>query len=268
MLGIKENGVSKVEEKYMPIGFFDSGVGGLSVMREALKIMPNENYIYFGDSINAPYGVKSAEEVRILTFKAVELLLSKGVKGIVIACNTATSAAVADLRLKYPNLPLVGIEPAVKPAVELKENGDILIMATPMTIKESKFKRLMERYKDRAKIIPVPCQGLVEFIESGKLEGKEIEDYLINRLSEYKDSNISAIVLGCTHYPFIKPILHKIFGFDVSIIDGGMGTVKELRRKLIKENILNDSNKKGKIEIINSSNEDRFIELSYHLLNI
>lgn len=252
----------------MPIGFFDSGVGGLSVMKEALKIMPNENYIYFGDSINAPYGVKSVEEVRALTFKAVEFLLSKGVKGIAIACNTATSAAVADLRVKYPNLPLVGIEPAVKPAVELKENGNILIMATPMTIREAKFNRLMDKYKDRANIIPVPCPGLVEFIESGKFEGEEIETYLNERLNEYKKSNISAIVLGCTHYPFIKPVLTKIFGENTSIIDGGMGTVKELKRRLMNEDLLNDSDNDGNIEIINSSNQERFIELSYSLLEI
>jgi len=260
--------VIKLKEKEMPIGFFDSGVGGLSVMKEALKIMPNENYIYFGDSINAPYGVKSVEEVRALTFKAVEFLLSKGVKGIAIACNTATSAAVADLRVKYPNLPLVGIEPAVKPAVELKENGNILIMATPMTIKEAKFNRLMDRYKDRANIIPVPCPGLVEFIESGKFEGKEIETYLNERLNEYKKANISAIVLGCTHYPFIKPVLTKIFGENTSIIDGGMGTVKELKRRLMNEDLLNDSDNDGNIEIINSSNQDRVIELSYNLLEI
>ena len=257
-----------MKEKDMPIGFFDSGVGGLSVMKEALKIMPNENYIYFGDSINAPYGVKSVEEVRRLTFKAVEFLLSKGVKGIAIACNTATSAAVADLRVKYPNLPLVGIEPAVKPAVELKENGNILIMATPMTIKEAKFNRLMDKYKNKANIIPVPCPGLMEFIESGKLEGEEIETYLNERLNEYKKSNISAIVLGCTHYPFIKPVLTKIFGENTSIIDGGMGTVKELKRRLMNEDLLNDSDNNGNIEIINSSSEDRFIELSYNLLEI
>ena len=132
----------------MPIGFFDSGVGGLSVLREAIKIMPNEDYIYFGDSKNAPYGTKTVDEVRELTFKAVEFLLSKGVKGIAIACNTATSAAVADLRKTYPELPLVGIEPALKPAVELNKDGDILIMATSMTLKEEKFKRLMDKYKD------------------------------------------------------------------------------------------------------------------------
>ncbi len=250
----------------MPIGFFDSGVGGLSVLKEALKIMPNEDYIYFGDSKNAPYGMKSANEVRDLTFKAVEILLDKGVKGVAIACNTATSAAVSELRKVYPDLPLVGIEPALKPAVELNNEGDILIMATAMTLKEEKFKRLMERYKERASIIPVPCPGLMEFIEEGKFQGEEIENYLLEKINTYKKDKIAAIVLGCTHYPFIKETLINIVGKDVDIIDGGLGTAKELKRRLNDKRLLTDSVNKGKVEIINSSNKKESVELSYRLL--
>jgi glutamate racemase len=256
-----------VDNKNRPIGFFDSGVGGLSVMKEAIQVMPNENYIYFGDSKNAPYGVKSVEEVRDLTFKAVEFLLNKGVKGIAIACNTATSAAVADLRKIYPDLPLVGIEPALKPAVELNKDGNILIMATSMTLKEEKFNRLMNRYKDRASIIPVPCPGLVEFIEAGKLDGKEVEEYLFEKVNTYNGGKIASIVLGCTHYPFIKDTLVKIIGKDITIIDGGLGTAKELRRRLSEKNLLTESRENGTIEIINSSNKNEVIDLSYRLLN-
>ncbi|MBS5884298.1 glutamate racemase [Clostridium sp.] len=256
-----------MDNKNRPIGFFDSGVGGLSVMKEAIQVMPNENYIYFGDSKNAPYGVKSVEEVRDLTFNAVEFLLNKGVKGIAIACNTATSAAVANLRKVYPDLPLVGIEPALKPAVELNKDGNILIMATSMTLKEEKFNRLMNRYKDRASIIPVPCPGLVEFIESGKLDGKEVEEYLFEKVNTYNDGKIASIVLGCTHYPFIKDTLVKIIGKDVTIIDGGLGTAKELRRRLSEKNLLTESKENGTIEIINSSNKNEVIDLSYRLLN-
>lgn len=252
----------------MPIGFFDSGVGGLSVMREALKIMPNENYIYLGDSINAPYGIKSVEEVKNLTFKAVEFLLNKGVKGIAIACNTATSAAVAELRIKYPDLPLVGIEPALKPAVELHKEGKILIMATSMTLKEQKFHKLMKKYEDIAEIVPLPCPGLVEFIENGKLEGEEIETYLRDKLDIYINDKISSIVLGCTHYPFIKNSLYKILGKDVLIIDGGLGTAKELKRRLENKDLLNKTNNKGNIEIINTFNKKEIIDLSYELLEI
>ena len=256
-----------MDNKNRPIGFFDSGVGGLSVMKEAIQVMPNENYIYFGDSKNAPYGVKSVEEVRDLTFKAVEFLLNKGVKGIAIACNTATSAAVADLREIYPDLPLVGIEPALKPAVELNKDGNILIMATSMTLKEEKFNRLMNRYKDRASIIPVPCPGLVEFIEAGKLDGKEVEEYLFEKVNTYNGGKIASIVLGCTHYPFIKDTLVKIIGKDITIIDGGLGTAKELRRRLSEKNLLTESRENGTIEIINSSNKNEVIDLSYRLLN-
>lgn len=255
-----------MDNKNRPIGFFDSGVGGLSVLKEALKVMPNENYIYFGDSKNAPYGMKSAKEVRDLTFKAVEFLLDKGVKGIAIACNTATSAAVAELRRVYPDLPLVGIEPALKPAVELNNEGDILIMATAMTLKEEKFKKLMERYKERASIIPVPCPGLMEFIEEGKFQGEEIEEYLLDKINTYKRGKIASIVLGCTHYPFIKETLIKIVGEDVAIIDGGLGTARELKRRLSDSGLLTNSNNKGSIEIINSSNKKEVVDLSYSLL--
>ncbi|VYU56188.1 glutamate racemase [Clostridium tertium] len=257
-----------MDNKNRPIGFFDSGVGGLSVMREALKIMPNEDYIYFGDSKNAPYGIKSAEEVRELTFKAVEFLLNKGVKGIAIACNTATSAAVADLRKMYPELPLVGIEPALKPAVECNSDGSILIMATPMTLKEEKFNRLMKKYEDRADIIPVPCPGLMEFIEEGKLQGEEVEQYLLDKVNTYKKGKISSIVLGCTHYPFIEPVLSKIVEEDTIIIDGGLGTAKELKRRLSEKELLRESSEIGKIEIINSLNKKDVIDLSYKLLEI
>ncbi|TGY40774.1 glutamate racemase [Clostridium sartagoforme] len=257
-----------MDNKNRPIGFFDSGVGGLSVMREALKIMPNENYIYFGDSKNAPYGIKSVEEVRELTFKAVEFLLNKGVKGIAVACNTATSAAVADLRKMYPDLPLVGIEPALKPAVESVNDGSILIMATPMTLKEAKFNRLMKKYEDRADIVPAPCPGLMEFIEEGKLQGEEVEQYLLDKVNTYKKGKISSIVLGCTHYPFIEPLLSRIVGEDTVIIDGGLGTAKELKRRLNEKELLTDSTEVGKVEIINSLDKEEIINLSYRLLEL
>lgn len=250
-----------------PIGFLDSGVGGLSVMKEAIKIMPNENYIYFGDSKNAPYGVKSTKEIRDLTFKAVEFLISKGIKGLVVACNTATSAAVRELRTVYPDMPLVGIEPAIKPAVELGIDGKILIMATPMTIKQDKFKLLLDKYKDKAEIVPIPCAGLMEFIESGVLDGIELEYYLKEKLSDYSSENVSSVVLGCTHYPFVKDSISKILGKNVEVIDGGEGTAREIKRRLAEKSLLNTNTTKGKIEIYNSLGEDKIIDLSWKLLS-
>ena len=207
-----------MNKKDLPIGFLDSGVGGLSVLREAIKIMPNENYIYFGDSKNAPYGVKPTKEIRDLTFNVVDFLIEKGIKGLVVACNTATSAAVSELRRVYPDIPLVGIEPAIKPAVELNRSGKILIMATPMTIKQEKFNLLLNKYKEKAEIVPIPCAGLMEFIEDGILSGEELEEYLEEKLSIYDKSEISSIVLGCTHYPFVKDVIAKIVGSNVIIM--------------------------------------------------
>ena len=253
--------------KNNPIGFFDSGVGGLSVMRESIAIMPNENYIYFGDSKNAPYGTKSLEEVRKLTFDAVEFLLMKNVKAIVIACNTATSAAIEDLRNKYTDIPIIGIEPAIKPAISLNKEGNIIVMATPMTLRENKFKELMNKLDDKGNLVPLPCAGLVEYIEQGILEGDDLESYLKEKLNPYLNPKIASVVLGCTHYPFVKRTISKVLGDDVAIIDGGHCTSLELKRKLKDKGELNDSKEKGKIEIYNSNNDSKVIDFCYNLIN-
>lgn len=254
--------------KNNPVGFFDSGVGGLSVMREAISIMPNENFVYFGDSKNAPYGTKELEEVKKLTLNAVDFLLGKNVKAIVIACNTATSAAIKEIRGKYKHIPIIGIEPALKPAVKLKREGNIIIMATPMTLREKKFRALMNKYQNEANIEPLPCAGLVEFIEQGILDGKELEGYLKEKFNFYLQDKISSIVLGCTHYPFIKRTLSNIVGNEIPIIDGGIGTVKELKRKLSEKNLLNDSGENRKIVIYNSVNDNKIIDFCYNLINV
>lgn len=250
------------------IGFFDSGVGGISVMREAKKLMPNENYIYFGDSKNAPYGTKTTDEVKALSFEAVEFLIKKGAKAVVVACNTATSAAILDLREHYKSLPIIGIEPALKPAVEHNNCGKIIVMATPMTLSEIKFKTLMDNYGKDRDIIPLPCAGLVEFIERGELEGSEIEEFLEDKFKNINKDEISAIVLGCTHYPFVKNAISKIVGSHVEIIDGSEGTAKELKRRLEDVTGLNNNINDGNITIFNSLDKDSIIELSYRLLNI
>ena len=257
-----------MNKKNMPIGFLDSGVGGLSVLREAIKLMPNEHYIYFGDSKNAPYGVKKVEEVKDLTYKAVEFLIDKGAKAIVIACNTATSAAVASLRVTYPSMPIVGIEPAVKPAVEFNRKGSIIIMATPMTLKEKKFKHLISKYEDRADIVSMPCPELVEYVESGNTTGSDVKEYLEKKFEEYKKQGIAAVVLGCTHYPFVKDLIKEVVGDDIPVVDGGFGTSKELRRQLKEADLLTDSTEQGNIEIFNSSNDSSMIEISERLLTI
>ncbi|KEI12844.1 glutamate racemase [Clostridium novyi B str. ATCC 27606] len=252
----------------MPIGFFDSGVGGLSVLKEAIKILPNEDFIYYGDSKNAPYGTKKVDEVKKLTFDAVKVLLGYNVKAIVVACNTATSAAIEDLRNTYKDMPIIGIEPALKPAVELSGEGKIVIMATNMTLAEKKFNKLMSKYKDKCDIVSLPCTGLVEYIEKGIVEGEKLKEFLVEKLSILDKDKIASVVLGCTHYPFIKKELYSILGDEVVIIDGSFGTANQLKRKLIKSNSINKKNKKGKITILNSLKDDEIIKISKKLLCI
>lgn len=250
-----------------PIGVFDSGVGGISVMKKAIELMPNENYIYYGDSKNAPYGIKTPEQVRRLSFDAIEFLLKKGAKAIVVACNTATSAAIVELREYYKQLPIIGIEPALKPAVESNKNGKIIIMATPMTLAESKFKDLMNKYDKKHSINPLPVPGLVEFIEQGILDGEELNLFLKEALKPHIDQKISTVVLGCTHYPFVKEEISNILGDDVKIIDGSLGTAKELRRKLKEHNLLNLQSYRGYVEIYNSLEDKKIIQLSRYLID-
>lgn len=251
-----------------PIGVFDSGVGGISVLRELVRLMPGEDYIYFGDSIHAPYGTKKLEEVRELTIHNVELLLENGAKSIVVACNTATSAAVAILRRMYPDVPLVGIEPAIKPAVMNKPDSNIIVMATPMTLKQEKFQKLMAKYDDMGNIIPLPCPGLMEFVERGDLEGEDLRSYIINLFHDIDMDNIDSIVLGCTHYPFAKKMIKSIVGERIKIYDGGEGTAREMKRRLSQSGLLNEKKEKGNVIFINSKDTVEEINLCNKLLKL
>lgn len=247
--------------KEAPIGVFDSGVGGISVLRELVKILPNEDYIYYGDSKNAPYGTKTIEEVRALTCAHAKDLFARGAKALVVACNTATSAAVRILRSEYPNIPIVGIEPAVKPAVICKEHPTVLVMATPMTIREEKFVNLMHTYEAAAKIIPLPCPGLMDFVERGDLYGEDLRKYLAELLFEYRDNSVDAAVLGCTHYPFAKKLIQETLGEDVLIFDGGEGTAREMKRRLEEANLISEKEQKGTITFCNSLETEEKLEL-------
>ncbi|MDZ4993614.1 glutamate racemase [Clostridium perfringens] len=249
-----------------PIGFFDSGLGGLSVLKKALEIMPNENYVYYGDSKHAPYGEKTPQEITELSFNAMEFLIQKGVKAIVIACNTATSAAAHDLREYYKHMPIIGIEPALKPAIRLHETGSVIVMATKATLTQEKFKKLMDNYGEHREVISLPCPGLVEFIESGDLNGEDVKSFLREKLNPYMDREISSIVLGCTHYPFVKDVIQEIVGEKVDIIDGSEGTVRELKRRLEENNIESESKEKGTLEIFNSLEDKKILELSKKLI--
>lgn len=252
--------------KYInPIGVFDSGVGGISVLKELVKQMPHEDYIYLGDSKHTPYGTKTLNEVRELTINNIRFLLEHGAKAIVIACNTATSASVAMLRNMYPDIPMVGIEPAIKPAVLYKKNSRIVVMATPMTLGQEKFQTLMHRYEDMADIVPLPCPGLMEFVEHGILDGNELDSYLTELLSSVKHKRIDSIVLGCTHYPFVKTAIQKAAGSSVMVFDGGEGTAREMRRRLAEAELLNNQGEEGNTSFINSRNTKEELELCEYL---
>ena len=244
-----------------PIGVFDSGMGGISVLKELYKIMPQEDYIYFGDSRNAPYGTRPVEEIREMTIANVQLLLGQGAKGIVVACNTATAAAVRVLRGMYPDIPLVGIEPAIKPAALQPGHPTILVMATPMTIRGEKYKALMMRYEQKADIIGLPCPGLVEFVETGNTDGADLKVFLEDLLAPYL-REIDSIVLGCTHYPFVRRLIGEIAGERVRIFDGGFGTAREMRRRLDVAGLLTNRTESGSVIFENSLATEEEIELS------
>ena len=256
-----------MEKKEAPIAVFDSGMGGVSVLRELIKMMPEEDFYYFGDSQNAPYGTKSTKVVRELTIAHTEDFMKMGAKGVVIACNTATSAAVRILRQMYPGLPLVGIEPAVKPAAEKFPQGNILVMATPITIREEKLHHLIEQFGGDANVMPLACPGLMDFVEAGNIYSPELYGFLRDLLEPYRE-NLDAVVLGCTHYPFVRKVIEQIVGDQVEIFDGGAGTAREMRRRLAADGLLREATgRKGKIEFHNSDRTKEREVLFEKLLN-
>lgn len=254
------------DKRKLPVAVLDSGVGGVSVLSELIKICPNENYLYFGDSANAPYGTKSKADVLAITERNLEFLQKKGIKALVIACNTATSAAAKVLREKHPELIIIGIEPAIKPAAVMLDNPRVLVMATPLTLKEEKFCALVERFSDMEEIIPLPCPGLVELIETGELNGDAVNEYLSKLFAPYKSEKIDAIVLGCTHYPHVRDAIARHFPSGTLILDGGEGTARETRRRLEAAGLLSDSDSRGRVDIINTSGDEDLVALSRKLI--
>lgn len=259
-------------DKNLPIAFFDSGVGGISVLREAVKIMPNEDFYFYGDSKNAPYGTKTTDEVRELTIGHVKDFLDMGIKGLCIACNTATSASVRVLREMYPSLPIVGIEPAVKPAATFMVHPSVLVLATPMTIHGGKLRHLIERFGTDADIHLLSCPGLMEFVENGRIDDPLFIPFLESLLYEYSIKNpgrirIDAVVTGCTHYPFAAKEILSVLGSGVRLFDGGEGTARELKRRLSVAGLLRDDSHKGTVTFEMSAGGDAKLALCRKLLN-
>ena len=247
------------------IAVFDSGVGGISVLRHLVRILPGERFVYYGDSANAPYGSRSTQEVRALTLAAVGKLLAEyPLKALVIACNTATAAAVNDVRAAHPELIVVGIEPALKVAADHFPGGRVGVLATEVTLREEKFDTLLHRFDENVTIYKIPAPGLVELVEHGKVDAPETEALLRKVLGPYL-GKLDAVVLGCTHYPFARNAIRRVLGDDVVLLDGGEGTARETRRRLEQAGLLENGG--GEVILRNSSPDPDMLRLSRERLN-
>lgn len=245
------------------IAVFDSGVGGISVLRRLLEVLPNEKYLYFGDSINAPYGVRTEEEVFQLTLAAMEKMVARGIKAFVIACNTATSAAQERLQKVYPDIPVIGIEPAIAEGVRLFPNGHVGALATPGTLKGKRFLDNKARLEGACRITAIPAPGLMELVEAEKGDSPEAVALLTPLLEPYQD--LDALALGCTHYPFAEKSVRAVLGDGVKLLDGAVITARQTKEILTQRGLLHQG--PGEIIIENSLPGDRMITLSKKLLN-
>lgn len=238
------------KDKY--IGVFDSGMGGISTLIELQKLMPNENFYYFGDSQNAPYGPKTSQEIINLSMNVSDILYKKNIKAIVVACNTATSVAIKQLRDKYKDIPIIGVEPAVKVGVDIG-GKNILVMATQTTIRETKFNKLVDKFKDSCNIYSIACPELVQIAENDLLQDDKLcKEQLQEYFNNFNMDEIDTIVLGCTHFIFYKKYIKEILGEKYLIVDGNLGTALHLRNELLKRNLLSSNTDKGEIVFMNS----------------
>ncbi|MDP2153499.1 MAG: glutamate racemase [Methylotenera sp.] len=226
--------------KHRPIAVFDSGVGGISVLQHIHALLPNEQLLYVADSLHAPYGNKSPEEIQSRCIEITDFLISKNAKAIVVACNTATAAAIDMMREKYV-LPIIGMEPAVKPAAEASRNGIVGVLATTGTLKSAQFAGLLESYGRNVKVVTQACVGLVECVERGELQAENTLQLVKKYCQPLLDEGADTIVLGCTHYPFVRPLIERVVGEHITLIDTGAAVAKQLQKRLVELNLLSTS---------------------------
>lgn len=243
------------------IAVFDSGVGGISVLKRLMAILPRERFLYYGDSANAPYGNRPEPEILALTLTAVEKTMAFPVKALVIACNTATAVAIDTLRQRYPDIPIVGIEPAVKPAAERFPGGHVGLLGTVATLKSERIHRLVARYSGQCQFHLLPAPGLARLVEQGKANHAEAEALLRELLAPYA-GELDALILGCTHYPFATAALRRILGKDFPLLDGGTGTAARTKALLAQADLLGD----GSSELIWQGSAPDNITLCQRLL--
>lgn len=237
-----------------PIGVFDSGVGGLSVLRELRSLMPNENMIYFGDQGHVPYGPRPMEQIQSFSEGITRFLLEQNSKIIVVACNTASAAALKYLRQTFPEMQFVGMEPAVKPAAEKTQTGKVGVLATPATFQGALYASVVERFANGVELFQNTCNGLVQQIEMGNLEGDETRKILEGALHPMLEKNIDTVVLGCTHYPFVIPLIESVVGDKVRVIDPAPAVAKQVKRLLEASSGLNQNERNGDVRFITSGN--------------
>lgn len=229
--------LTRDDKRDKPIGVFDSGVGGLSVWREIVRLMPDESVIYLADQARVPYGDRTKEEVERFTHDSVAWLLSQDVKLVVIACNTASAAALTSLRQRWPETPIVGMEPAVKPASQRTRTGHVGVLATPGTLRAERFSSLVERFANGVHVHTVMGTGLVRLVEQNKLDGPEVEARLRAILAPVLEANIDHLVLGCTHFPFLAASLRRVLGDGVQLVDPAPAVARQTQRVLAREGL-------------------------------
>lgn len=227
-----------VKDKDAPIGVFDSGVGGLSVLDEIQQLLPHESLLYVSDCGHIPYGEKTPAFILERARAVAEFFRERGAKAFVIACNTATVATVADLRQDYPDWPLVGMEPAVKPATAATRSGVVGVLATTGTLQSAKFAALLDRFATDVQVITQPCPGLVELIETGDLNSPALRQMLQGYIEPLLRAGCDTIILGCTHYPFLKPLLAQMLPPGIILIDTGAAVARQLKRLLGERDLL------------------------------
>ncbi len=238
-----------------PVGVMDSGVGGLTVLKHLTRQLPHEHFIYFADSAHAPYGNKSATEIQQRCFAVADILIAKGVKALVVACNTATAAAISAMRQHY-SLPIIGMEPAVKPAAAASKNGIIGVLATTGTLQSAQFAALLEHYGQGVQVVTQACVGLVERIEQGLLDTPETQALLQQYCQPLMVAEADTVVLGCTHYPFVRKAIQNIVGPDVTLIDTGAAVAKRLQQVLEQQLMLNAATEAGDYVFLTSGEKE------------
>jgi glutamate racemase len=250
----------------LPVGILDSGVGGLSTLRYIRQQLPHENLLYIADQAHVPYGPRSLAEIRHLTEQLVQFLLAQQVKMVVVACNTASAAALTHLRQTFPYVPFVGMEPAVKPGAAQTRNGKVGVLATSGTFSSERYAHLTARFAQGVTVYEDPCRGLVELIEAGQVNGAATEQLLRRCLSPMLAAGVDTIVLGCTHYPFVLPLIETIVGPQVTIIDPSPAVARQTERVLQQHNLLSDNGNPGQTALFTTGDSEQLSRLAESLL--